>query len=241
VASAYATASPAASAAPLSAADDAGPQAAHAGDRRTCLFFLQGSCRYGAHCRFAHYFGPQCPNCGAEVDPRPELQERHLLECEETKLRSEERRRSAALACGICLENIAASGRRFGLLACEHAFCLSCIRQWRSNMEMRRESVRGCPLCRQESFVVVPCDRMVFDPERKARVLLQYKEKLARIPCMHFNRARGTCPFGSSCFYAHVDEEGRVVPPAKLRHRENADGEVEIMQQVRLCDFLVGE
>jgi Zinc finger, C3HC4 type (RING finger) len=37
--------------------------------------------------------------------------------------------------CGICLEPVMGqqppSARKFGLLECEHAFCLRCIRSWR--------------------------------------------------------------------------------------------------------------
>ncbi|CAN0470313.1 unnamed protein product, partial [Ascophyllum nodosum] len=35
--------------------------------------------------------------------------------------------------CGICLENIPASGKRFGLLNCDHAYCLECLRTWRKS------------------------------------------------------------------------------------------------------------
>lgn len=31
---------------------------------------------------------------------------------------------SAGDKCGICLENIPASGKRFGLLNCDHVYCL---------------------------------------------------------------------------------------------------------------------
>lgn len=35
--------------------------------------------------------------------------------------------------CNICLEGIKSRGRRFGLLdQCDHAFCLECIREWRT-------------------------------------------------------------------------------------------------------------
>jgi Zinc finger, C3HC4 type (RING finger) len=41
--------------------------------------------------------------------------------------------------CGICLDLVMAqqppSARKFGLLACEHAFCLRCIRSWRGTGE----------------------------------------------------------------------------------------------------------
>lgn len=33
------------------------------------------------------------------------------------------------------LEKSAAAERKFGLLSCEHAFCLGCIRGWRSHHE----------------------------------------------------------------------------------------------------------
>jgi hypothetical protein len=39
--------------------------------------------------------------------------------------------------CAICLERVlGARGRKFGLLdACDHAFCLPCIRSWRATAE----------------------------------------------------------------------------------------------------------
>jgi E3 ubiquitin-protein ligase makorin len=33
------------------------------------------------------------------------------------------------------------SARRFGLMACEHAFCLGCIRNWRSTAEVDKVTV----------------------------------------------------------------------------------------------------
>ena len=31
----------------------------------------------------------------------------------------------------------------------------------------------------------------------------------SRIDCKYYNFGEGTCPFGSSCFYAHVNRDGR--------------------------------
>ena len=36
-----------------------------------------------------------------------------------------------------------------------------------------------------------------------------YKSRLAGIDCRHFDNGHGRCPFGSSCFYRHADEQGR--------------------------------
>ena len=47
--------------------------------------------------------------------------------------------RPLAPQCGICLELVVGqqppSAHKFGLLACEHAFCLRCIRSWRGTGE----------------------------------------------------------------------------------------------------------
>lgn len=140
------------------------------------------------------------------------------------------------------MEPIIGSGRRFGLLSdCNHPFCLGCIRAWRGSGDQVRTMVRACPSCRVESHFVIPSDRMVVDVHRKECLIDQYKSRLGAIPCRHFNRGRGACPFGSSCFYAHVDEDGNEVNESvSLRHRSNADGEVEVMQGgVRLSEFFV--
>jgi hypothetical protein len=143
---------------------------------------------------------------------------------------------------GICMEYVLESGRRFGILnACDHTFCLGCIRHWRSRAHDKRENGRACPLCRVDSFYVVPSDRLVTDPDRKdaliqvrSRHLLRspslswmltlaqvYRGKLSAIPCAHFSET-GECPFGSSCFYKHVNKDGSVVSAdgkTSIRHR----------------------
>ena len=59
-------------------------------------------------------------------------------------------------------------------------------------------------------------------------------------PCKHFDEGRGQCPFGDSCFYLHAYPDGRKASPqaSRRRFRENADGEVTVLRQVRLCDFV---
>lgn len=83
---------------------------------------------------------------------------------------------------------------------------------------------------------MVPSDRMVVDPVRKGVLIDKYKEEMHSIPCRWFNYGRGSCPFGTSCFYAHLNPDGTPFITPKLRHLEHSEG-VEIFRAVRLCDF----
>lgn len=141
--------------------------------------------------------------------------------------------------CGICFESIRKKGERFGILeSCDHAFCLTCIRSWRKQREQQdRQNLRLCPVCRNESYFVIPCDDIFLDPDEKHRVIEAYKNELGRIPCRAFDYGKGKCPFGTSCFYAHLNPDGtRYVPPA-LRWRCGADGN-EVINEVKLSDHL---
>ena len=59
-------------------------------------------------------------------------------------------------------------------------------------------------------------------------------------PCKYFDQGRGECPFGNSCFYLHAYPDGRKASPraSRRRLRQNAEGDVSIMRQVRLWDFV---
>ena len=66
--------------------------------------------------------------------------EQHLAECALRHERLAARSRSAGVECGICLEAVLGKAdpgdRKFGLLtACDHPFCLRCIRSWRQKTD----------------------------------------------------------------------------------------------------------
>ena len=84
-----------------------------------CKYFSQGNCQYGARCMYVH-----------ESTLSPE----ELKEAEDSKL----------VECGICYERVLDKrGERFGLLSgCNHAFCLSCVRNWRGTACQDRKNVR---------------------------------------------------------------------------------------------------
>ena len=139
--------------------------------------------------------------------------------------------------CGICFENVKRRGERFGMLeSCDHAFCLSCIRGWRREREQDKQNLRLCPVCRNESFYVIPSDTIILDPVEKKRIIDQYKQEMGRIPCKLFDYGRGTCPFGTSCFYAHLNPDGTRYIPPPLKWLRGADGS-EVKSEVKLSDF----
>ena len=143
---------------------------------------------------------------------------------------------SADLECGVCLEPVLAKRGRFGLLeGCEHAFCLPCLKEWRSTHALRPDVARSCPECRAPSHFVVP-SFVHFVADRKAALIHVYLTSLRSVPCRHFDYGNGTCPFGTSCFYAHTDRSGRrlVVDPRKAYGK----GGATVLHEYRLSDFL---
>jgi len=122
------------------------------------------------------------------------------------------------------------------LESCDHAFCLSCIRGWRREREQDKQNLRLCPVCRNESFYVIPSDTIILDPVEKKRIIDQYKQEMGRIPCKLFDYGRGTCPFGTSCFYAHLNPDGTRYIPPPLKWLRGADGS-EVKSEVKLSDF----
>lgn len=209
-------------------------------------FIVSGRCAKGDACRHTH--GDLCDRCGRYSLHPTRLDERaaHDAECAARAARIAELATSATIECGICLEVVLdkarAADRRFGLLACDHAFCLPCIRSWRGNAASGFDvegAVRACPICRTRADFVTPSATWPASEEARAAVISAYKAAVATIECRHWDRGRGTCPFGTSCHYAHLDEAGAPVDRSTgLRFVGGADGTVKPMAGVRLSDFL---
>ena len=162
--------------------------------------------------------------------------------------RSEALLQSAGVECAVCLEVVLSkptpAERRFGLLeACSHAFCLPCIRGWRSGAasDKQQEHGRTCPICRTPSFYIVPSATWPVDEAAKAQVVETYRLRLSAIPCRHFDQGRGSCPFSTSCWYAHRLADGREAAQGPLRWRGGEDGEVRVVEPVRLSAFLAAQ
>ena len=145
---------------------------------------------------------------------------------------------SATLTCSVCLE-LVLPRRKFGVLPnCDHAVCHPCIRTWRGT-NAQHAAARQCPECRTLSHHVVPSTVFVTQPERKAALVQAYLQKLKRTPCKHFNFGDGSCPFGSSCFYAHTARDGTAVVIVP-RTVENVNG-AKCMKTYNLSDYLFPE
>lgn len=137
-----------------------------------CEWFTKGNCRYGDSCKYMHpkSMGNGTVNKFVGKDGKIEFE--------------------GDDECVICLEKVLAHGKRFGILEnCSHAFCLDCIRDWRATYDkkVKKTHYRTCPICRTNSYLVVPSTRMMYDGDLKDALIEEYQDALAEIPCQHFN------------------------------------------------------
>ncbi|UJR23235.1 hypothetical protein I4U23_026255 [Adineta vaga] len=225
-------------------------------------YFLQSLCPYaekegvcealetGRYCPYIH--GDLCDLCEMPaLHPNNEKQrEQHRLEC----LRKHEAECEEAFAiqrsqdkkCGVCLETVwdRDGDKRFGILEnCDHIFCLECIRKWRSSSNYEHKVVKACPECRIKSDFVTPTKYWPENEQSKQELIKSYKENLQQIHCKFFKRGEGLCPFGSKCFYLHVDKHGQPVQlgPPRRRQRINARGELENFSDVLMVSVFSNE
>lgn len=108
---------------------------------------------------------------------------------------------------------VLANGKQFGVLdGCDHTFCLKCIREWRATYDKRtaKKHFRTCPICRKNSFLVIPSYYMVNSGPDKDELIEEYNQTLKEIPCKHFDFGQGKCPFMNSCKYEHRLKNGEV-------------------------------
>lgn len=182
-------------------------------ERPICSLAIEGNCHYGESCPNIH--GTVCSICGKNcLHPyRSNESDAHIKLCEKNKKRLEALRRSEEIECSVCLERVlskpTSAERKFGLLSeCDHSFCISCIRNWRSNSPSSgmdvNTALRACPICRKLSYFVIPSVSWYSSKEEKQEIIDNYKAKLKSIDCKYFDFGHSRCPFGTSCFYKHT-------------------------------------
>jgi hypothetical protein len=211
----------------------------HDSANRLCQFYMQGICRYGLGCRYIH--GNMCDSClkPCLLPDNLAQNDEHRQVCRIRMRIIREREESKDVECGICFEKPVEKGRRFGLLShCDHPFCLECIREWRGGGGAPTSTLRSCPICRVTSYFIIPFDASVVDPDRKQEIIEQYKAKLATITCKYFNKGKGTCKFGTSCMYSHLNSDGTPYAPPPVRKMQDSDGEIMWYNGLKLGMFM---
>ncbi|KAG6891605.1 hypothetical protein C0992_002644 [Termitomyces sp. T32_za158] len=91
-----------------------------------------------------------------------------------------------------------------------------CIRKWRDPLGKGPDisNLKKCPMCRVQCRYIIPSSRFVKDGLEKERVIQNYKDSMARVPCQHFvttkakNAENPLCPYGADCFYQHLNDDG---------------------------------
>ena len=203
-------------------------------------YYSTGACA-SERCPLRHDYA-QCSLCEnwALHPTDADAARRHVEECTARHSRIEMRSRSQHVECGICLERIIENSRKFGLLSCDHAFCLRCIRNWRSNTSGGADvdsALRTCPICRMTTYFIVPSAVWPGSAEEKEVIVAGYKAKLASIDCRLFNFGDGVCPFAQSCFYRHAYRDG-TLEDSRPRTVAIDEDEVKVVQPVKLCDWI---
>jgi E3 ubiquitin-protein ligase makorin len=140
--------------------------------------------------------------------------------------------RAKEIECSFCLSERSHHRCCSIFPDCDHAFCLECIRTWRQKHTFNNEVVRSCPVCRTATYLITPSYVWPQSPDEKERIIGDYKRKLSTIPCKHFDYGKGVCPFGSSCFYAHLNPDGSKAY-ITVRKCVNADAEVRITNNLK--------
>jgi len=205
--------------------------------------FETGVCPRPTSCQFFH--GQRCDTCGRWcLDPADsDGVARHLQDCQRRSMQALSKASSRNVECSICMERVLEkddpSQRQFGLLACNHPFCLSCIRDWRAQVFSGAsvdDAVRTCPICRTPTHFVCPSPVWPDTPQLKEEIVGQYVQRLNNIDCKYYRFGEGECPFGTSCFYRHADRQGRLQDRV-VRTVVGADG-AAVVRPMKLSDYL---
>ncbi|XP_004499871.1 E3 ubiquitin-protein ligase makorin-like isoform X1 [Cicer arietinum] len=228
-------------------------------------------CKYAAaNCpnrdRCTRIHGNQCLYCRKyclhPVDKKEK--ENHLRTCDKKEKYLLALKNSEEIECNVCLERVLSKPKpsecKFGLLPeCDHAFCLSCIRNWRSSSaptsgleinSINANTVRTCPVCRKLSYFVIPSGIWYTSKEEKQEIIDNYKESCRLIDCKHFSGGNGNCPFGAGCFYKHTVRPGSYTwvhnrpphnrPPPPRRNQNNF-GMNDVLEMLGEVDLSGGE
>lgn len=176
---------------PASLGNDVGQSSTSSAIPSEHLFcaFAAANCPLEDKCSRIH--GNQCLYCRKFCLHPSDWKEKenHLRTCEKKGKYLKALEDSQEVECNVCLERVLSKPKpadcKFGLLPeCDHAFCLSCIRNWRnsaptSGMDISNagtaNTVRTCPVCRKLSYFVIPSGIWYSTKEEKQEIIDNYK------------------------------------------------------------------
>jgi len=208
-----------------------------------CPLFSRGGCQFGDACRFSHALAPppvaktSAVNTAAMPCPFFSRGGCQFGEtCRFSHAKTLPPPPTNTTDCGICLETVTA---KFGVLQnCSHTFHYHCIASWRATGESSLSSVRSCPLCRAPSHYIIPSPSPATSPAAKRTLVAAHKLICAKKNCAKFDFNRGHCPHGTSCFYRHVDLRGEKVVAPPVRVKQDDEGAVKGISEIKLDGFL---
>ncbi|KAL0346547.1 UNVERIFIED_CONTAM: putative RING-type E3 ubiquitin transferase C3H69 [Sesamum calycinum] len=236
-------------------------------DRPICSFAAAGECPRGVNCPQIH--GDLCPTCRKHcLHPfRPEEREEHLKTCDKRQKHLEALKHSQEIECSVCLERVlskpTAAERKFGILSeCNHPFCVSCIRNWRSSSPASssdaNSALRTCLFV--ESFHTLSFLASFGIPRKKKsrRLLIATRQSCGLLIVSTSTLGMGPAPLGPVVFtrvsleslhegtslrpnaentVEHAYRDGRL-EEVVIRHLGSEDGNTVIAKDIRLSDFL---
>lgn len=180
-----------------------------------CKYFLEDRCMFGDSCWYKH---ERLHNDSTKINTTDSQKSDLKKDKQKAKEIVEEE-----YTCSICYE----TPKLFGLLVqCDHIFCRDCIKEWRQTSNVSspfqdNDTTKTCPVCRKNSPYFVPSYNFTKSGPQKDKIISDYKDKMARIPCKYFTKSR-KCPFADACFYRHANPDGSrciLGPPRKKKPR----------------------
>ncbi|KAI4803184.1 hypothetical protein KUCAC02_006740 [Chaenocephalus aceratus] len=97
--------------------------------------------------------------------------------------------------------------------------------------------IKSCPECRITSNFVIPSEYWVEEKEDKQKLIQKYKDGMGSKPCRYFDEGRGTCPFGSNCFYRHAFPDGRLEEAQPQRRQTGSSSRNRNSRRTPLWDI----
>lgn len=173
----------------------ASPSSQSSRKQQLCMFFIEGTCRYGDACKFVH--GLVCNLCKRPCLFPDDLHqnEKHAKTCR-LKIEIEE---SKDLTCSLCKLKIVENNRKFGLLPdCDDIICVPCLKDYRTST-----SKAECPVCQAPSHFLIPSHSFPQNPDRKKELTEAFRLKMSKIPCKYYDQGNGVCKYGQHCHFHH--------------------------------------